>query len=221
MADRAGPRIALVHAVEVAIAPIAAAFREHWPEAGLVNLWDDSLSGDRARDGSLTEAMTVRIGALGDYAVSTGAQAVLYTCSAFGPAIEAFAARSPVPVLKPNEAMFDAALDAGDDIGMLATFPPSVDSMEAEFHAATRARGGNARLRTVLVDDALDALKAGDAETHNALLAEAATALADCDAVMLAHFSTSRARSAVRARLSAPVLSSPDAAALTLRRRLG
>ena len=117
------------------MAPIATAFGEHWPDAELVNIWDDSLSGDRARDGTLTDAMASRIGALGDYALTVGADAILYTCSAFGPAIEAFARRSPVPTLKPNEAMFDAAFEAGRKIGMLATFPPSVESMEAEFRA--------------------------------------------------------------------------------------
>lgn len=211
-------RIALIHAVEVAMAPIAAAFREHWPDAELVNIWDDSLSVDRARDGALTDAMTSRIGALGDYALSVGAHAVLYTCSAFGPAIEAFAKRSPVATLKPNEAMFDAAFQSGRTIGMLATFPPSVESMEAEFREAAGER--DVTLKTVLVADAMDALKAGDADTHNKLLAGAAPELSDCDAIMLAHFSTSRARVAVSAAVDVPVLTSPDAATLALRQRL-
>jgi hypothetical protein len=54
-------RIALIHAVAVAIAPVEAAFRELWPEAECTNLLDDSLSGDRERDGALTAAMTRRI----------------------------------------------------------------------------------------------------------------------------------------------------------------
>ncbi len=210
-------RIALIHAVEVAMAPIATAFDEHWPDAERVNLWDDSLSVDRARDGALTEAMSSRIGALGDYALSVGAQAILYTCSAFGPAIEAFAQRSPVPTLKPNEAMFDAAFEAGTTIGMLATFPPSVKSMEAEFREA--AGGRDVTLKTVLAADAIDALKAGDADTHNTLLAKAAPQLSDCDAIMLAHFSTSRARASVSAAVGVPVLTSPDAATIALRQR--
>lgn len=213
------PRIALIHAVTVAMDPIANAFAAGWPEAELVNLLDDSLSPDRARDAGLTPAMTQRISDLADYAFGVGSDAVLYTCSAFGPAIEAVAARCEKPVLKPNEAMFAKALDAGSHIGMLATFPPSVASMEAEFAVEAVARGADARIETLLVEGALDALKSGDAETHNRLLAEAAPRLAACDAILLAHFSTSRARTAVEAVVEVPVLASPDCAVDVLRSR--
>jgi Asp/Glu/hydantoin racemase len=215
-----GPRIVLIHAVPVAMAPIEAAFAEHWPEAERVSLLDDSLSTDRARDTALTPAMQARIAALGDYAAGIGAAGILYTCSAFGPAIEAVARRLPVPVLKPNEAMFDAALDRGPRLGMLATFGPSVASMEAELRDAAAARGLDATLTTVLVEGALDALKAGDAATHDCLVAARAAELAGCDAVMLAHFSTARALTAVRAVIAAPVLASPASAVMKLRRQL-
>ena len=126
-------RIALIHAVTVAVAPVETAFRQLWPEAECVNVLDNSLSVDRERDGRLTAAMTGRIMALAEYGLATGAAAILFTCSAFGEAIEMTAARLPIPVLKPNEAMFEAALKAGRRIGMLATFAPSVASMEDEF----------------------------------------------------------------------------------------
>lgn len=215
-----GPRVALIHAVTPAIAPVHAAFRAFWPEAEAIDLLDASLSPDRARDGALTAAMTARIGALADYGLLAGAEGILFTCSAFGAAIEAAAARLPVPVLKPNEAMFEAAMGEGTRLGMLATFGPSVAGMEAEF-AEERARAGaDATLETVLVPDALDALKAGDAATHDRLVAEYAPRLAHCDAILLAHFSTSRAAPAVRAAVDRPVLTSPDAAVAKLRRVL-
>jgi Asp/Glu/hydantoin racemase len=218
---RPHPRVALVHAVLPAIAPIHAAFRAGWPEAEAIDILDAALSPDRARDEGLTAAMSARIEALADYAVLTGADAVLFTCSAFGPAIEAAARRLALPVLKPNEAMFEEALGRGARLGMLATFAPSVASMEAEF-AEERARaGGDATLETLLVPGALDALKAGDAATHDGLLAEAAPRLADCDAILLAHFSTSRAAPAIRAALDRPILTSPDAAVAKVRRLLG
>lgn len=208
-------RIALIHAVEVAIGPISGAFQNMWPEAERLNLLEDALSPDRAKEGELTETMTTRINALADYAVLAGADAVLFTCSAFGPAIEKAADRLPVPVFKPNQAMFDAALAQGRKIGMLATFGPSVETMEAEFREA--ARGTDATLETVLVDHALAALKSGDAETHNRLVAEHAPKLADCDAIMLAHFSTSRAKAAVEGKLGRSVLTSPTAAVEAVR----
>src|ERR1700712_5835329 len=103
-------RITLVHALKHSIVPIEAAFAKLWPEAQLMNLLDDSLSADLARDGKLTDAMTERFLSLGRYATSTGSNAILFTCSPFGPCIEAVArAHAPMPVLKPNEAMIEQA----------------------------------------------------------------------------------------------------------------
>ena len=215
-----GPRVALIHATPVAVDPVLSAFAADWPSAELVNLLDDSLGADRARDPELTPALRRRIAELGDYALTGGAQAILYTCSAFGPAIEAVAARAPVPVLKPNEAMFAAALETGQRIAMLATFPPSIASMEAEFRQQAASLGSAAVLESHLVADALDALKGGDAERHNALVAQAAARLPAVDAILLAQFSTSRALEAVGAVTEAPVLTSPAAAVALLRRLL-
>jgi hypothetical protein len=94
-------RITLVHALKHSIAPIEASFARLWPNARLMNLLDDSLSADLARDGRLTHAMTGRFVSLGRYAASTGADAILFTCSAFGPCIDAVAREhAPMPVLK-------------------------------------------------------------------------------------------------------------------------
>ncbi len=75
-------------------------------------------------------------------------------------------------------------------------------------------------LRTVCVPEALRALKAGDARRHDELVATAATEFDDVDTLMLAHFSTSRARLAVEAVVTARVVTSPDSAVIALRKRL-
>jgi Asp/Glu/hydantoin racemase len=210
-------RIALIHAVTVAIAPVLEAFGQLWPEAECVNILDDSLSLDRERDGVLTEAVARRISALAEYGAATGAVGILFTCSAFGEAIEAAAARSAIPVLKPNQAMFEAALRIGRRIGMLATFSPSVASMEDEFREMAEAGGGRARIETYCVPGAMAALKAGDGAEHDRLIAEAAPRFADCDAVLLAHFSTSRAAPRVASVLDRPILTSPGSAVAKLK----
>ncbi|MFO1312271.1 MAG: aspartate/glutamate racemase family protein [Burkholderiales bacterium] len=214
------PRIALIHAVFVAIEPIAAAMRELWPQARPMNLLDDALSPDRERSEALDPLLGERIVGLAAYAVSANADAILYTCSAFGPAIDVAKRRFRVPVLKPNEAMFELALEAGNRIGMVATFEPSVASMEDEFAQMARERGVSARLTTRVAAGAMAALKSGEVERHNALVAAEAARLDDCDAILLAHFSTSRAYESASAATSRPVLTSPRSAVLALRSRL-
>ena len=213
-------RIALIHAVAVAMPPVEDAFLRLWPEAERFNLLDDALSVDRAREGALTAALSDRIVRLACYGRTAGADGVLFTCSAFGPAIEAAARAAPCPVLKPNEAMFAAALEYGSRIGMLATFEASVASMEAEFQAMALDTGSTATIRTLCVPDAMRALQAGDGATHDRLLAEAAPRLGACDAILLAQFSTARARNAVAAATGQTVLTSPDSAVLRLRAQL-
>jgi len=213
----ASPRIALIHAVTVAIDPIAAAMRELWPEARAMNLLDDALSPDRELATALDPLLGERIVDLASYAVSAGAVAILYTCSAFGPAIDIAKRRFRVPVLKPNEAMFERALSAGRRIGMVATFAPSVTSMEEEFAGIAQARGIHATVETRLAAGAMAALKAGDAARHNELVAQEAGKLDHCDAIMLAHFSTSRAHGHASAATARPVLTSPHSAVEALR----
>ncbi|MBS7809782.1 aspartate/glutamate racemase family protein [Roseococcus pinisoli] len=215
------PRIVLLHATPVAMQPIQTAFAERWPEAEIVNLLDDGLSIDRARESELTEAMIERFVAFGTYGYRMGADGILVTCSAFGPAIDRLIEALPIPVLKPNEAMFQAAIAQGGRVGMLATFGPSVGTMTEEFDDFVARSGRPASLNTVLVADAIDLLKGGDAESHNRLVAARAPELGDHDAIMLAHFSTSRAAEAVRAVVGVPVLTAPHAAVDRMREMIG
>ena len=214
------PRIALIHATPAAVGPIVAEFAAAWPAADLVNILDDSLSKDRARDGRLTAAMERRFDVLSDYALSLGADAILFTCSAFGPAIERVASRLAVPVLKPNEAMFAEALTSGRRIGMLATFAPSIPSMEDEFRADAARAGAAVELRSRLVPGALDALNAGRPDEHARHIVEAARALGECDAIMLAQFSMAPVADALRRAVTRPILTSPASAVAKLKDRL-
>ena len=205
------PRIALIHALKHSPPPIEASFAALWPEPVLMNLLDDSLSADLAREGALTDAMTERFLKLGRYAAGTGADAILFTCSAFGPCIEAVAHDlHPMPVLKPNEAMIEDAVKQGGRVGLLATFGPTLASMPPEFPASVA-------LKTKLADGALSALDRGDAEQHDALSVLAANDLADCDVIALAQFSLARAAGRIAAATGKTVLTTPDSAVRKLK----
>ena len=215
------PRIFLVHATLLSLAPIADTFARLWPEAELANLVEDSLSRDRQRDGRLTEAMTGRFLALARYAEGAGANAILFTCSAFGPAIEACKANSRIPMLKPNEAMLEEAIALGTNIGLVASFPPSLPALEEELQEAARAVGKAIRVQSALAAGAMEALGAGDAATHDRLVATAAQSLSGCDVVCFAQFSMSGAAKAAAATSGRRVLTTPDSAVAKLRRALG
>jgi Asp/Glu/hydantoin racemase len=211
------PRIALIHALAHSVAPINEEMARQWRECERMNLLDDSLSADLARSpNGLDAAMHDRFFALADYAVSTGAQGLLFTCSAFGPCIEAVARRCSVPVLKPNEAMISEAVQLGRRIGLIATFAPTLQSMPAEFPS-------DVELLPVLAEGALDALNAADLEQHDELIARAAlNAVAQgADVVALAQFSMARAEPVVRAAMMQPVITTVGSAIRAMRLALG
>ena len=210
-------RIALIHATPVAMPPVREAFQRGWREAETVNLLDDALSLDLERAGQLNAAMKQRIATLATYATSMGVAGILFTCSAFGEAIDTVAGSARIPVLKPNEAMFEEAIRLGMTVGLLATFQPSIPSLEQEFMAMAAVLGKDVILEAMWVPEAMEALTAGDAATHDRLIAEAAPHLEHCDVVMLAQFSMARAGSVVQKAISIPVLTSPDSAVARLK----
>lgn len=220
------PHIALIHATPLAMSPVAQAFTRLWPKARCMNLLDDSLPGDLAAAGSLTSAISQRILNLATYAKACGAQGILFTCSAFGPAIDEAKQVLGLPTLKPNEAMFQEAfemcarLGGHRRMGLLTTFAPSSASMSAELLEAARLQGVDMELDAACAVGAMEALNAGDVSTHDRMVLEQAQALADCDLLLLGQFSMARAQTAVAAALGKPVLTSPDSAVRALMRAL-
>ena len=205
-------RIALIHATPLAMDPIAQSFRRLWPEAQICNLLDDSLTVDlQAHDGNIA-AMIPRFDTLTRYAIGNGAQGVLFTCSAFGPAIEAARNGLDIPVLKPNEAMLDEALDRGSRIGLVATFEPAIAPILAELQDAARLLGKTVEPEAFLVKDAWAALQAGDQEKHDRLIVDACAATSGCDVVCFAQFSMTSAAAAAQHRSGRPTLTTPDSA---------
>jgi Asp/Glu/hydantoin racemase len=218
-------RIALIHALEESVAPARAAFATTWPEAYCFDLLDTSLAVDRAERGLLDQAMFGRFRTLAEYAISSEGlggrtSGLLFTCSAFGPAIDAVKAAAGVPVLRPNESAFEEALEAGSRLGLIVSFGPSLDSLEDELRAMAADRGQALTVRSLRVDGALAALKQGDGARHDRLVADAARKLADVDAIILGQFSLARARGEIERHAGPPIVTTPQSAAQAMRRKI-
>jgi hypothetical protein len=224
------PRIALIHATPLAIQPVNRSFQKLWPEAKLQNILDDSLSQDLARVGHLTADMVERFIDLAQYAKRVGCQGILFTCSAFGEAIEAAAAATGIPTLKPNEAMFEEALQVAIkakpnstetlNIGLVATFAASLDSMRDEFLAMSAHMKRVVNLHGMHVPLAMDALAKGQSLEHDQRIAAGIENMAACDVIMLAQFSMAAAQTLSQTKTISPVLTSPDCAVIALQHRM-
>ena len=211
------PRIALIHAMPVAIEPVTQVFRENWPAARVTHLLDDALPADLTAAGGITPPIIERFVALARYCEASGANAILFTCSAFGSAIDAAKQAVRVPVLKPNEAMLDEALLAGADLALIATFEPSIPSLRKELEELAASRGMQLRLKTRTVPAAIAALQKGQGAEHDRLIAAAARELGPCDALVLGQFSMARAAARIAMTPGRKVLTSPHSAVSRLK----
>jgi Asp/Glu/hydantoin racemase len=212
--------IAIIHAVRAAVSPIEKTFERLWPDADMINVLDETLSRDMAKAGKLTPELTTRIDRLGQFSRDGGANAILYSCSAFGEAIDASRAKMDLPVLKPNEAMLEEALNIGKNILLAATFKPSIEPVLLELEEMAKKIGKKVNVRSCYTSGAFDALNQGKLEQHDALIAEAVEDAEPCDVVLLSQFTMARAQPAVSKVVSCPVLSSPDSAIAQLKRQL-
>jgi Asp/Glu/hydantoin racemase len=215
------PRIALIHATRVAIDPIVNTFQQLWPGARVTNLLEDSLSADLANEGRLTDNMIERFITLARYAHDCGADAILFTCSAFGPAIEATQRALSIPVLKPNESMLEEALAAGNRIGLVATFEPSIPALKAELEQMARERDQKIEIITRTAPLAMLALHDGRKDEHDHLVAAVAEEIGACDALILGQFSMASAAEVIKPLPGRKVLTSPVSAVARLQKIFG
>ncbi len=159
---------------------------------------------------------------MAEYAANAGTAdtptaAILFTCSAFAPAIDKAKQRLNIPVLTPNEAAFDTALDYGSEIAIVVTFPPSADTLQQELAAIAANRGINVNITTHLAEGALAALQNGLAEEHDRLIRQTVERISGSEVIVLGQFSMARATAGITPRRSQRLLTTPDLAVQRLR----
>lgn len=222
MTTSARPRIVLIHALRDSQEPAWAAFAAGWPEAVTYNLLDDSLSADLAAEGALTDAIVDRFLVLGRYAAAAAAagratDAILFTCSAFGPAIARVKETLAIPVLRPNEAAFEAALERGTRIALVVTFPASLPPLVRELESMARDRGRPVAIASAVAEGALAALQSGRPDEHDRIVADTVAGLPAVDAVVLGQFSLARAATSIPPVEGRAVFTTPDSAVQKLK----
>lgn len=214
------PRIGIFGVHPAAMEAAADAFARIWPEAELHYALDEGLLHWIREAGVVKPGMVDLLGRHARCLVDAGADAVLFTCSAFHACIDEIAALLPVPVLGPNQVMIEAALAQASRLALLATVPATLTSLAAEIGTKAAARPDLAVLPH-FVPGAFDALSSGNPAEHDRLVLRAAERIRDADAILLGQFTLARVLPVLRENVPASVFAAPEAAVVRLRARHG
>ena len=212
------PLVALIHATPASMAPAHTAFDDRFPAARLWNLLDDRLIVEAEAAGGVTAPLRDRMRTLIRLAVDGGVDAVLLSCSMYGPVAVEAATDHPLPVLASDQALFDAvAATRAKRVAVLGPIAAGTDDTVARLRAWLADRGQHPVITGVVVAGA----RGADREQLDRLVVDNARSVeADADVIVLGQFSLSPAQPAVAAAVSLPVLSPPHLAADVLRARL-
>lgn len=199
-------RIAFVHTGAVVIPPVTDLAREHLAGTSTVNYLDDKIVadlGDPERAASVPERLTDLVSA----AKSAGADVVMLTCSSISHLAAPVGEAVGIPVLRIDEAMADAAVQAGDRIAVLATLPTTLTPTLGLLRERADLAGRSPEFASEVIEGAFAAVSGGDRAEHDRLVAAAIERVAvDADVVVLAQ--ASMASAAEAAHVDVPVLTS-------------
>ena len=209
-----GKTLPLIHTSATLVPIFQQLCKTHLPNVDTFNIVDDSLVAAIRRQGSLTADIARRVGAYITSAEAGGADLVLVTCSSIGPAVEASAPFAAVPVLRVDEPMADQAVRSGKRIGVIATLSTTLEPTSDLVLRRAAAAGVEIELVSRLCTGAFEALMAGDAATHDTIVAAALRELAgEVDVILLAQASMARVVDGLpEADRKVPILASPPLA---------
>lgn len=218
------PRIGVIHATPLSLAPMAEALHAEFPDAVVRNVLDDSLMADLRAAGELTADLEARMERVVDHLLADPLDALQFACSGYVPVVDRVASRLDIPVRKPDEAMYRELAAGGDDhVAILATIQPALDLATQQLQQRLDAGSSPTTITTRCVPEAMDAAQLGDDDGLTRMLAAAVNQLAatGVGVVAFAQYSMSPVAEAVAAATGVTIVTGPNAAARDLKQLLG
>ncbi|UED83860.1 aspartate/glutamate racemase family protein [Streptomyces profundus] len=168
---------------------------------------------ERAREHGLDEVTRAEVRRDLDQLAENGAEVIVCTCSSIAGLAEEYGAQAggplPVPVLRVDRPMAEAAVRAGRRIAIIATSASSIDPTSQLLDACARAAGREVELVPAPCLSAWELFTAGDTDGYAREVATHARRLAtDVDVLVLAQASMAPAKDLLT-DLPTPVLSTP------------
>lgn len=145
------------------------------------------------------------------------ADAVLVTCSTLGTIADAAQGGFAKPVLRTDRALAEQALQSGQSVTVLCTAPTTLQPTTDLFRATYAGSAISPDIR--LIDGAWNIFRAGDNETYNRMIADAADAAYIQGSQLVVLAQTSMADASALISHERKVLDAPTAALLRLTRQ--
>ncbi len=207
-------KLGLIHTSATLVPVFAQLCKEKLPGVETFNIADDSLVKNIMAAGRLTASIARRVAGYLESAELAGADYILVTCSSIGPAVEAGAKLTGVPVLRVDQPMADKAVGLGRRIGVIATLRTTLEPTADLIQRRAALAGKPVDLVSRLAEGAFEALMSGDAARHDATVAAALQELSrQVDVIVLAQASMARVVDTLSAEdRRVPILASPGIA---------
>jgi Asp/Glu/hydantoin racemase len=207
-------KLGLVHTSATLVPIFEQLCKAHLPGVSVFNIVDDSLIKDVISHCELRPQTAARVARQIAAAEEAGADYILVTCSSIGPAVEAAAEKSSVPVLRVDQPMADRAVNMASRIAVVATLPTTLEPTADLIRRRAAVANKEITLTSKLCEGAFDALMSGDAATHDAKVAAALCEMATrADVIVLAQASMARVVEMLpEADRCVPILASPPIA---------
>ena len=206
--------LGLIHTSATLVPVFAELCNKYLPHVKVFNIVDDSLIKNTIACGELTTSTSRRVVNYAGSAQEAGADFIMFTCSSIGPAVEAAAGLTGVPVLRVDQPMADIAVLTGKRIGVIATLSTTLEPTSDLVRRRAIAAGKEIELVPVLCEGAFDALMSGDAATHDKKVGDALKRLVnEVDVIVLAQASMARVVDTLSDdEKKVPILASPPLA---------
>jgi Asp/Glu/hydantoin racemase len=215
-------RICLIHTAPLMVQVFTPLCRDRLPDVKVTQIVNESMIKDTIEAGRVRQPTIDALVTFAEASFKMGTELVMVTCSSIGPAVDLIQGQFQKPVLRVDEPMAEAAVAKGRKIGVAATLRTTLEPTSELLLRKAKEAGKDVELVECLCEGAFDAVIAGDAETHDALVSKAMiNKLGHVDVIVLAQASMARVIDRLPPEaITAPVLSSPGLAMDYVRERL-
>jgi hypothetical protein len=212
--------VALVSSTRAVFGPMAAAFREEFPEAQILHLLDETLLEDFRREGGLSPRSRQKALQMALAAQEAGVDGILVTCSTLSPSVDDLRPFLKIPIVKIDEPVIEEVVQKADTIGLLATAETVLKSVEPLVTKKALDFGRKISVCRFVKGDVWPLLQKDPSAFYRAIAEAATQAARECQAVILTQVSIAPGRDYVEEKLRNKIYASPTYAVQTLRKML-